>query len=721
MTTLCTLPPEIILIITSNLDYQCEVNALSQVSRNLYCILDPILYQIDARNKTSHAMSWATIHGSESTALKAIAAGSQPTESTLCLAITHGQENMVQLLLDKGVGPNKWTDSESLITPFGTAIASGRESTICTLIDNGAVLDSRSGDRQLTPVALAAEAGHLAIVRLLAELGCKLDKPNTYDDTYKDTPLFLAARNGHTDVVRFLLQHGVDPNPKGHAYNAPLWAAMDHVDTVKCLLENGATPTLGMLHAAFSGDVAGLVELFLQYIQQTDIPLPADADTVSKLDTDTINLITICSAWNLIPRLEALLSTISGPSELNGMATSFLSGRYYITTPLMIAAERGHLAAVRLLLDHGADPDGTPTYSDALLDDLSRFRISRHIARPLAGAVRAGNETLVRTLLDHGANPALIDNSAGPLLFMCLHHGKEGEGMFQVLLEAGGSYLLSGAHGEPLWGAVILFGTAVQLRLLLERGMKIPLHLFQTLAPADEQGKFEESWDEESNKVTLLDLLARSTDTDAILSTLVELGFNPMPGVERQICHALFTATLHGNLTLLRFLLRQGFLPNPRFPWSAALLRAAADNRDKTLAEEMVDLLLSTGVHIDMLNCAGRTPLLLSLFRPGDWCYSHAVEIFLARGSHPLFISAEGDCPLTIAARYGNFEAVRALIEEIDARGIPFEDFEGQVYRAVEDATNSDGVDVNMEGKKSSTLKLLRREYWRRRYPVAVA
>ena len=55
-----------------------------------------------------------------------------------------------------------------------------------------------------TALAVAAEEGHVQIVKLLAQHKADVKKPSSNGET----PLLLAARNGHMEVVAFLYERG---------------------------------------------------------------------------------------------------------------------------------------------------------------------------------------------------------------------------------------------------------------------------------------------------------------------------------------------------------------------------------------------------------------------------------------------------------------------------------------------------------------------------------
>ena len=56
----------------------------------------------------------------------------------------------------------------------------------------------------------AAKAGRVEAIRLLAELGARVDA-----DVYRGTPLTWAAVNGRTEALRALVELGADPNQRG--------------------------------------------------------------------------------------------------------------------------------------------------------------------------------------------------------------------------------------------------------------------------------------------------------------------------------------------------------------------------------------------------------------------------------------------------------------------------------------------------------------------------
>lgn len=90
------------------------------------------------------------------------------------------------------------------------------------------------------------------------------------------------------------------------------------------------------------------------------------------------------------------------------------------TTPLHISATHGHLWAVRLLLDHGADPNAIDGAGSTVLHT----------------AVQRGHHDIVRELLRYNADPSSVDR----LGWLPLHYAAEAgdENCMRALLQTGG-------------------------------------------------------------------------------------------------------------------------------------------------------------------------------------------------------------------------------------------------------------------------------------------
>jgi ankyrin repeat protein len=108
----------------------------------------------------------------------------------------------------------------------------------------------------MTALHYAAREGHLDVAKSLVDAGAHVDLVN--GDKY--TPLVMAITNGHFDLAQYLVNHGADPNIATNAGLPALYAAIDvqwaphawfpqpntdqektsYLDLMKSLLDHGA-------------------------------------------------------------------------------------------------------------------------------------------------------------------------------------------------------------------------------------------------------------------------------------------------------------------------------------------------------------------------------------------------------------------------------------------------------------------------------------------------
>ncbi|KAF4331614.1 nucleoside phosphorylase domain protein, partial [Fusarium beomiforme] len=257
----------------------------------------------------------------------------------LSWAAERGHEDIVELLLGTGkvdVDAKDWHGR----TPLSWAAGLGREDIVKLLLDTGKVDVDAKDQSGRTPLSWAAYAGSGAIVKLLLDTG-KVDIDG--QDKNGWTPLSWAAGQGREDIVKLLLDTGkVDVDAKDQSGQTPLsWAAQaGSTAIVKLLLDTGKVD-------------------------------------INVRDTDY-------GPYGYEERLHEFHAQMffnRGKIDMNARDTR------YGQTPLFWAADRGHKAIVKLLLDTGkADVDAK--------DGCGRT--------PLLGAAGRGHEATVKLLLDTG-------------------------------------------------------------------------------------------------------------------------------------------------------------------------------------------------------------------------------------------------------------------------------------------------------------------------------
>lgn len=158
-----------------------------------------------------------------------------------------------------------------------------------------------------TPLIYAARAGCIACAQALVAGGATLN----LTDPDGETPLLIATENFHFDLAAYLLKQGADPNRWDWWGRTPLYAAVD-LDT----LPYGGRPD----HVSLDNTSS---------LEMIELLLAAGANPNAQL--------------KLFPPYRSLGADRGGDSMLT-------TG----TTPLLRAAKAGDVAAIRVLLAHGA-------------------------------------------------------------------------------------------------------------------------------------------------------------------------------------------------------------------------------------------------------------------------------------------------------------------------------------------------------------------------------
>lgn len=271
------------------------------------------------------------------------------------------------VLLAVGADPN--TESDFGVPILCRAAGWGDQGLVWGLIDRGAnVRCADDGDD--TPLHNAVRHGHLSVVRILVDHGARVNDFSTSSGT----PLCVAAGGRDARIVRLLLSRGADTHIRSH---------------------NPLTPLCIAISTYSNGEIAEILLLRERSLK----PFPADGSAC----------LGYAARSGSLRMMKALLRKGAPVNAVRG-----------VDPPICQAVAGRSLAATELLLARGADPNA--------VSQLDEGRTA------LYDAVTIGSEPILRLLLDHGANPNIRDNHGEAPLHVAAHNEPR---MLEMLLAGG--------------------------------------------------------------------------------------------------------------------------------------------------------------------------------------------------------------------------------------------------------------------------------------------
>lgn len=260
--------------------------------------------------------------------------------------------------------------------------AGGDTEQVQHLLDEGANINSTSGDDNTTPLMEAAKNNHLKTVQLLVERGAKLE---TYC-AFGSTALVYASRHADLPLIQHLVQSGAKiNNQKGDSYTALMFAANSNKpEVVQWLIDQGAnlqftTPTgWNAMHAACQRNnpenvavliKAGMKPRYWTANRWSPLMIAAEAG-----HTDVINVLIKAGAHPSEGNgdINALVASLRNQqydaAEALTAAGADLRGNRFMKAPLIYAASMGEVELCRLMIDRGVEVPrfGSGVYGAAL-------------------------------------------------------------------------------------------------------------------------------------------------------------------------------------------------------------------------------------------------------------------------------------------------------------------------------------------------------------------
>ena len=352
--------------------------------------------------------------------LRAGANANAPTRNgvtPLVLAATNANAVTMEALLKAGANPN-WSLSEGQ-TVLMTAARTGNPAAIRTLLTHGADVHAKervAGENALIWAAMENHADAIAaLVAGGAEVNARSQRTNYPEREFGDgksgrltvlppggwTPLMYAARQNATAAVHALANAGADLNLTDPDGTTALVIAVinAHYDLARDLLDAGADANIG--------DQAGMTPLYAAVDLNTFPDTPGRPAPKPSGTLTTLELIAslLAHGADANPRLHGPILV-----RVHDRGDPALSEG---ATPLMRAARKSDLQAMRLLLEKGADvrlannAGGTALMYAAGLGGAGRF--AEYDPKP---ATTAEQIEAARVCLDRGADVNAV-NAAG--------------------------------------------------------------------------------------------------------------------------------------------------------------------------------------------------------------------------------------------------------------------------------------------------------------------
>jgi uncharacterized protein len=412
------------------------------------------------------ALHWAVRQDDLALADSLIKAGADVKAATrygvtpLSLAAKNGSAAMLRKLLDAGADANSSLPGGE--TPLMTAARTGKLDAIALLLDRGANVNASDSAHEQTALMWAVVENHPDAVKLLLDRGAAINahtKVTTPPGEYVParaggasgtgiirqralptadggmTPLLFAVRDGNFEMARMLLDRGAGINQSSGNHTSPLVIALlnGQVGIATYLLDKGADPN--------AADAYGRAALFAAIdLRNFNHDKYGDLPTDGRDPMDLIKTL-VDKGANVNARTDTV--PVHGLMQFDASWVNF-DGQ----TPFVRAALSGDIEVMRLLLEHGADPniatkEGTTalmaasginwipgqTFSHPESDYVEAVKLclqrgadvnatnSLQLAA-IHGAANRGWESIIQILADHGAKLDVKDvGGRTPMIF----------------------------------------------------------------------------------------------------------------------------------------------------------------------------------------------------------------------------------------------------------------------------------------------------------------
>ncbi|OBT44986.1 hypothetical protein VE00_04133 [Pseudogymnoascus sp. WSF 3629] len=392
--------------------------------------------------------------------------GADPDSSALYDAAVNKHPAVVDVLIQHGAKVDTKPSTTHLVASQGNA------RTLATLLKYGANPNHKNWTGN-SPLFDAASRGDIPVLKLLLAYGAN---PN-YANTGGHSALYYAIQRRDTTVIQLLLDYEADPDYRPWAGQpcVHLAASQGDMNTVQALISKGANinaiPTMGetALGSAIYRDNAEMVHLLLENGADVNIkPLTGQSPlflVASRGDSVLLRLLLEKGANvdESPPGFPSALYMAIHREDLETAKVLLEFGANASTgNSLNVAVDHGNVDAVKMLLDHGADPNSkppggqTPLYSAAAKGDTVSMQLllgkgakvdwsPAGFPTALYMAVAREDAKVARVLLSYGADVNATTPGYGTVIERAMKSGSEG--IRQLLSQDRGNYYPSDKEG----------------------------------------------------------------------------------------------------------------------------------------------------------------------------------------------------------------------------------------------------------------------------------